>query len=258
MCAGTARWLTISRRSRPIVPATTRGRDRFVGLQYLALADNVGNAASAATRRGQLTAMPSSQTKGRTVGAFDRLPRRGAPTCHQPTISPSSAAAPAAMSAPSRRRSSASRSRSSRRARPSAAPASTSAAFRRRRSSTPPSCSRRRATLRRLRHQGRHAEARPHGDDGAQGLGGRSQRLRRRVPVQEEQDRFLPRHRLDRRARARSRSTAGDGASQTIEAKTIVIATGSDSTPLRGVDDRRDAHRHLDRRAVACRRCRRG
>ena len=86
-----------------------------------------------------------------------------------------------------------------------------------------------------LRHQGRHARARPPGDDGAQGLGGRRQHLRRRLPVQEEQDR------LDQAATARLPGpgkitvTGADGESQTVEAKAIVIATGSEWTPLPGV-----------------------
>ena len=44
---------------------------------------------------------------------------------------------------------------------------------------------------------------------------------------------------------------ADDGKTQLLETKNIVIATGSDVAPLPGVDDRREAHRVLDRRARA-------
>ncbi len=50
--------------------------------------------------------------------------------------------------------------------------------------------------------------------------------------------------------------TGDDGKTQTLETKNIVIATGSDVAPLQGVDDRREAHRLLDRRAGAAGRCR--
>ena len=44
---------------------------------------------------------------------------------------------------------------------------------------------------------------------------------------------------------------AADGKTQTLETKIIVIATGSDVARLKGIDDRREAHRVVDRRAGA-------
>ncbi len=50
--------------------------------------------------------------------------------------------------------------------------------------------------------------------------------------------------------------TGDDGKTQTLETKTIVIATGSDVARAAGRRDRREAHRVVDRRAVAARACR--
>ena len=82
------------------------------------------------------------------------------------------------------------------------------------------------------RHR-RSAAPRSRGDDEAQGRHGRRQCQRRRLSVQEEQDRRLSRRRPDSTAPARSRSTDADGAVQTLETKNIVIATGSAVAPLR-------------------------
>ena len=57
-----------------------------------------------------------------------------------------------------------------------------------------------RAPVRQDGHQGREAEARSSRHDEVQGRGRRGQRQGRRLPVQEEQDRHLSRHRPDRRA----------------------------------------------------------
>ena len=58
----------------------------------------------------------------------------------------------------------------------------------------------------------------------------------RRVPVQEEQDRRRFAAPAASSRRARSRSTAADGKTQTLETKNIVIATGSDVARLPGID----------------------
>ncbi len=45
--------------------------------------------------------------------------------------------------------------------------------------------------------------------------------------------------------------TGADGKTQTLETKSIVIATGSDVAQAQGHRDRREAHRVVDRRAGA-------
>ena len=80
-------------------------------------------------------------------------------------------------------------------------------------------------------------------DDEVQGRGRRRQRQGRRLPVQEEQDRRVARHRPHRRRPARSRSRRADGKTQTLETKNIVIATGSDVARLPGVEIDEQAHR---------------
>ena len=66
---------------------------------------------------------------------------------------------------------------------------------------------------------------------GAQGRGRDREHQGRRVPVQEEQGDLAEGHRPDRRRRAGSMWTARE-----YETKNIVIATGSESVPLPGVE----------------------
>ena len=96
------------------------------------------------------------------------------------------------------------------------------------------------------RHRGRQAEARPaemmaHKDEVVEGNARASSSCSRRTRS------TVQRHRRDRGRRARSRSRPTDGANQTLEAKNIVIATGSDVAPLPGVDVDEKRDRHLDR-----------
>ena len=70
----------------------------------------------------------------------------------------------------------------------------------------------------------------------AQGRGRRSHDQGRRLPVQEEQDHLVPGHRPHRARRARSRCSATTARSRTRStAKNILIASGSEVTPLPGV-----------------------
>ena len=70
--------------------------------------------------------------------------------------------------------------------------------------------------------------------DEAQAGHGRQQRRRRRFPAQEEQDRYLPRPGHDP-GRGPGAGDRRDGAKQTLETKSIVIATGSEAASLPGV-----------------------
>ena len=99
-------------------------------------------------------------------------------------------------------------------------------------------------------------DARPAGDDGAQGQG----RARPHAAASPACSRRTRSTRVDghgphRRAPDASRSTAAT-ARPTLEATRILIATGSEPTPLPGAAVRRQAHRQLDRGAGAAARCR--
>ena len=85
----------------------------------------------------------------------------------------------------------------------------------------------------------------------------RGQREGHRVPVQEEQDRGVPRRRRASSRPGQVEVKAADGKTQTLETKNIVIATGSDVAPAQRHRHRREAHRVVDRRARTRRRCRR-
>ena len=100
-------------------------------------------------------------------------------------------------------------------------------------------------TLRQDGHRRRHADARPRRDDGAQGRGRRRQRQGRRLPVQEEQGRRAQRHgRIA--APGKVEVDGADGKTQTLETKSIVIATGSDVAQLE--------RRRRSTRSASCRR----
>ena len=73
---------------------------------------------------------------------------------------------------------------------------------------------------------------------------------RRRVPVPQEQGRLAQGQGPHRRAGAGRRSRCRRRRAE-IEATSIIIATGSESTPLPGDRHRREAHRLVDRRIVA-------
>ncbi len=139
------------------------------------------------------------------------------------------------MSAPSAPPSSASRSPSSRRTRPLAAPASMSAASRPRRCCTPRSCSRAPRTISPASASRSNKPALDLKTMMAHKDGGRIQRHRRRLSLQEEQDHGLPGHRQSP-GRARWWSPRTAAASESLETKAIVIATGSDSAPLPGIE----------------------
>ena len=170
-------------------------------------------------------------------------------------ISSSSAPAPAAMSAPSARPQLGLKVAVVEKARRSAAPASTSAASRRRRCCTPPRCSRRRATefRRSASWSARRSSTSPqmmeHKDD--------------TVAANVNGVAFLfKKNKIDsvsgRRARiagaGQGQVTGEDGADRTLEAKAIVIATGSDVARCPASRSTRSG-RLLDRRAERCRRC---
>ena len=100
-------------------------------------------------------------------------------------------------------------------------------------------------------HQGRQARARSRRHDEIQGRGRRRQRQGRRLPVQEEQDRRLSRRRPHRGARQGRGEEPPTARPRRWKPKAIVIATGSDVARLKGIDDRREARRLLDRCAGA-------
>ena len=109
---------------------------------------------------------------------------------------------------------------------------------------------------RRARHQGRRADARLRPDDEAQGRGRRGDRPRA-SPSCSRRTRS-PRSRAPAASRrAGTVAVLGDDGAikDTLTTKNILIASGSEVTPLPGVDDRREEDRLLDRRARARPRC---
>ena len=125
----------------------------------------------------------------------------------------------------------------SRSARRSAAPASTSAASPRRRCWMPPSCSRRRGQASRpwasrWPRRARPAEMMAFKDEGVKGNSTASR------PDEEEQDRRLPGHGARIVGPGKVGVALADGGRQQLEAKSIVIATGSDVAQLPGVHRR--------------------
>ena len=106
-----------------------------------------------------------------------------------------------------------------------------------------------RAVRRGVRHSSvdghqRHAGTRLAQDDGVQGRRREGQRRWRRVSLEEEQDRQLPRHGPHLGA-GKVEITFINGETQTLEAKSIVIATGSDVVALPGIpiDEKRSCLR---------------